>query len=72
VKVVHVLCSVAIVFPVILSNPDIEPPFVTAICGAISRATVNRITVYWGISVYRLSWALSEGGALLGCDCNYI
>jgi hypothetical protein len=72
VKVIHVLCSVAIVIPVISSNTDIEPPFVTAICGAISRVAVNRINVPWGISVYRLSWAQSEGGAILGCDCNCI
>lgn len=71
-KVVRVLYSVAVVIPVISSNPDIEPPFFTAICGAISRVAVNRITVYWGISVYRLSWALSKGGAVMGCDCNYI
>lgn len=71
-KVVHVLYSVAIVIPVISSNPNIEPPFFIAICGAISRVAVNEITVYWGISVYRLSWVLSKGDAIMGCDSNYI
>jgi hypothetical protein len=33
---------------------------------------VNRVAVYCCVSVYRLSWTLSKGGAIVGCDCNYI
>jgi hypothetical protein len=72
VIVVHVLYSVAILIPVISSNPNIEPPFVITICGATLQVAVNQITVHWGISVYRLSWALSKGDAIMGCDSNYI
>jgi hypothetical protein len=40
----------------------------TAICGSIWGVTLNQNTAQCGISVHMLSWALSEGGAILGFD----
>jgi hypothetical protein len=37
--------------------------------GEIQRMATNRNTIQQGIFVHRLSWALSEGGAILGFCC---
>ena len=48
------------------SKPDITPLFFTAICEGKSVLAANRNKAGWGISVQRLSWELSKGGAISG------